>query len=186
MTKNIFLLVIFFFGLSLSAYPCRCKEITVIDAVKTYDIVAKGKVLSVDRISNEAEYTALGLQVDTMRLSDIQKKLKMYGVLVVAKLEIEKVYKGEQQADVILILTMPNGASCGYQGFEPNYNYIVYGMEASDPFGMGASSFTTMTGIPEIVSSISPYCWTNSCSRTQVWNREEEKLVLKAVSEIME
>lgn len=183
MKKQFWFIVLFFLGVSQLAYPCRCRELAVEDAVKTYDVVFKGKVISVDRTS---DYASVGLEIDTTNLSERVKKLGIYASLIVAKIKVDQAYKGECGSDTILVLTPANGASCGYQGFEAGYDYIVYGMTDHDPFVMGANSYTEMMPIPRIISSSELFYWTNNCSRTQVWQKEEEQEILSVLQSIEE
>lgn len=183
MKKQLWIIIIFFWGFSLLAYPCRCREFSVEDAVKTYEVVFKGKVLSVDRTS---DYASVGLEIDTVNLPERVKRLGVYASLIVTKIKVDRVYKGECGSDTILVLTPTTGASCGYQGFEAGYDYIVYGMTEYDPFLMGAKSYTEMMPIPRVILSEELYYWTNNCSRTQVWLKEEEREILSVIQAIEE
>ena len=170
-----FCILFIFVFISLSTiYPCQCYEISVIEGVKSSDIVFKGTVLSIVKTTN---YEDVGLRIDTTGLDSMVKQMKVYFPLYYVTVKIELLYKGSNHnTDTLKILTPASGASCGYTHFEKDNSYIIYA-NREDYFSKWSLPNKPLVGVePNLY-------WTNHCTRTTDWYKEEEIEILKAIKE---
>ena len=177
--KKYYFLLILLFTSPLLLYPCRCREVSAMEGVKNSDIVFKGRILSVVRTS---KYEDAGLKVDTTGLDDMAKQMKSYAPLYVVLVKAERVYKGKNVSDTIKILTPVASMTCGYRYFEEGDDCIIYATSEHVPFLLGANSLTSVIPMPRVYPEQGMY-WTNHCTRTQQWNREEEEEIILSVME---
>lgn len=78
MKKKLYFLLILIFSIPLSSYPCRCQDVSIADAVKSSDIIIKGKILS---IIKSMDYEEQGLKIDTTGLDAYVIKYKSFAPL---------------------------------------------------------------------------------------------------------
>lgn len=171
MKKRLYFLLLLAIITPLLVYPCRCNEVSVIDGIKHADIVFKGTVLSVIKATN---YEDVGLKIDTTGLDNMAKQIKFYVPLFYVTIKIEKLYKGNDESNTIRILTPVSGASCGYRYFEEGQEHIVYDNK-EDYF-----SKLKLPMKPLIYPESNLY-WTNHCTRTTYWYKEEEDNILNVL-----
>jgi hypothetical protein len=144
---------------------------SVVEGVKGSEIVIKGTVLSVVEIS---DYEDVGLEIDTTGLDNFTKQMKTYAPIYYVTVKIDSLYKGKSDVDTIKILTPVSSASCGYRHFEKGYSYIIYANQ-EDFFSKWKLSMK-----PVIYKKENHY-WTNHCTRTGYWYKEEENEILEAI-----
>lgn len=163
------LLIIFLtFTGTVSAFACNCQddELPVSAGVKRADVVFSGQVISKTVTSN---YDSLGIVItgDTKKFGITGRELP----LVVVKIKVEKMYKGQLVANILTILTAYNGAACGVY-FQTGQKCIVY-----------ATTFDQVLGSLNIKrrSRDKTAFWTHLCTRTGGWNGNEEREIMKVV-----
>lgn len=171
MKKKFCLLFIFIFTLPSLLYSCRCTGMSVAEGVKGSEIVLKGTVLSVVETS---DYEDIGLEIDTIGLDNFIKQMKIYAPIYYVTVKIDSLYKGKLDIDTIKILTPVSSASCGYRHFEKGNSYIVYANQ-EDFFSKWKLS------IKPVIYKKENHYWTNHCTRTGYWCKEEEMEILKAI-----
>jgi hypothetical protein len=142
---------------------CDCKEPgSVKQSIENSNIVVSGTVSSISLTADLNNYIVI--QGDT---TDNKYKRLKYSSRVV-KLIVTTLFKGQITADTLTIITPSSGASCG-ANFELGKQYIVYG-----------------TNEDHINYSINFKCkakynnvyWTNLCTRTTSWDKDEETEIL--------
>ena len=145
----------------LALLACRCQgESIVSDCVKNSDVVFKGELI-VRYLTNN--YNSLNVSIEEGAQSNIDTHWQQYKMSVNV-FKVDKYYKGKSKSDTIVILTPPNGAACGVR-FYPNKKYIVY--------AFGENQLPTPYCINDS-KALSNIFWTHMCTRTQVWNIQEE------------
>jgi len=133
------------------------------------------KTISVIKVR---DYEEQGLKIDTTLLDDYFKKHKSFAPLYLVSLKVENVYKGENVSDTITIITPIQGRTCGYQYFETGISMIIYGTYKFPLLGVMSISSTFPMPISELPAN---HYWTNHCTRTTYWYKEEEDNILKAL-----
>lgn len=149
----------------INAFACSCQdELPVSASVKRADVVFSGQVISktLTRNFDSLEIVVTG---DTSKVYFNWRELPV----AVVKIKVEKMYKGRRVADTLTILTPATGAACGVH-FEPGQKCIVY-----------ATTFDEILGSLKLRrrSLDKAAFWTHLCTRTQGWDRNEEKEIIK-------
>jgi hypothetical protein len=143
---------------------CSCVgESTVANAVKYADAVFIGTVISKEDITL-TDSAILKMFPDNPSL---RKSHMAYMTIARYSFVVQKRYKGETTADTIAIYTGLGGGDCGVQ-FQVNKQYIIYGQYESY-FG---------SRFPKQENTY----WTNICSRTTMYNDEENAVLEKLKS----
>ncbi len=141
---------------------CKCEgEISTEDAVKNSEIVFKGVVLSRTITAAFYEYGIVAKGDSTA--------LKLLGKnpIAVYKIKVGSVFKGRQKFDTVVILTPVNSAGCGVS-FTIGQEWIVYADTKDDVLSsQSIQRFTNKEGV----------YFTNLCTRTTQWYREEENAI---------
>ncbi len=156
-----FLLTIFIFKANVVA-ACKCEgEISTEDAVKYSEIVFKGVVLSRTITAAFDEYGIVAKGDSSV--------LKLLGTNPIAayKIKVGSVFKGKQKFDTVVILTPVNSVGCGVS-FKIGQEWIVYAGTKDDVLSSNSvQRFTSKEGV----------YFTNLCTRTTQWYREEENAI---------
>jgi hypothetical protein len=161
--KTIFLIILFQLW-TTALLCCSCDgESTVKEGIEGSNLVASATVIS-QTITTNLQQLAI-IQGDT---TDFTYKLLKYPSRVV-KLKITTLYKGQVSSDTIIIITPPNGASCGVH-FEVGKQYIIYGT-TQDEVNQSEKNARK--------SANNTIYWTHSCSRTSPWCKDEEAEIIK-------
>ncbi len=163
--KNLVLIVVLTFVNLQSSIACTCgPEETISAAVKYYDVIFSGQVISVSYETNQDSigYLIIG---DT---SNFNPKWIISPTAVI-KIKLDKTYKGQLTTDTITILTPMGGGSCGYD-FSIGRKYIVY-----------ATIYDELVVYSQVKkrSINNNTFWTNECTRTREWNLTEENEIIK-------
>jgi hypothetical protein len=150
---------------TINVFACSCQdELPVSASIKYADVVFSGQVISKTLTRN---YDSLGIVVtgDTKKTGITGRELP----LVAVKIKVEKMYKGQLVDSILTILTAPTGATCGVY-FQTGQKCIVY-----------ATKFDQILGSLKIKRSSKDKTafWTHLCTRTQGWNGEEEREIMK-------
>jgi hypothetical protein len=150
---------------TINAFACRCQdELPVSASVKRSDVVFSGQVISKTLTSN---FDSLGIVMtgDKAKMAINWREAPV----VVVKIKAEKMYKGRLIASILTVLTAYSGAACGVH-FQPGEKYIVY-----------ATRFDEILGSLKIKrrSLDKTAFWTHLCTRTQSWNGDEEREIMK-------
>lgn len=158
-----------FLGISTHTYACRCKGMSVEEGVKYSAVVFKGKVLSVVKTY---DYEEVDLTLDFNYLDSLGEAPMYYVPLYYVALEVERVYKGIAVQNTVYIITPISGSTCGFLHFKKGLNFIVYAYKGF--------IFDKMFDQPLIHLNESQY-WTNHCTRTYFWSKDEEDEILKII-----
>lgn len=162
--NSIRILIILLLLSGRAALACICDGlVSVNDAYKASVIVVAGEV-----ISKTTEWTPDSSEIKKLIESGEAKdstEIKPTGLyLTKVLLKVEKVYKGIATSDTLTIYTGINGAACGSR-FTAGEKYIIYG-SSKTYFG---NTFMPEENYP---SGQNTY-WTNSCTRTMLYNNTE-------------
>jgi len=164
-TIRTFLTIFLTFIGTINAFACRCQdELPVSASVKRSDVVFSGQVISKTLTKN---FDSLGIVMtgDNAKMGINWREAP----IVVVKIKVEKMYKGRLTASILTVLTAYSGAACGVY-FQTGEKCIVY-----------ATRFDEILGSLKIKrrSKDKTAFWTHSCTRTQGWNGEEEREIMK-------
>lgn len=154
--------------LSENVFACSCVgKSTVKGAYKSSDIIMSGEVVSLtdEFLPDSAkikEMIALGISTDNQN-----KWLYGYSVKKVL-IKVDNILKGQLISDTLTIITGLGGGDCGFE-FKLGQKYIIY--------GFNKNYFNVNFKNQDVINGQNVY-WTNICTRTQEYNRNEfEKLV---------
>jgi len=150
---GLFLLIVHF--ATLESRACSCIEQSVIEAVDRAEVVFVGRVIS---RNVTGDYTGVGLSEirDTSRSGLLGLRYP-----AIAKIVIDKMYKGKVESDTIVVVSSSSSSECGYY-LEVGKTYVVYA---------GTSSrFKLIAPVGEGDARVFS---THICTRTTKWNQEE-------------
>ncbi|MDR2919193.1 MAG: hypothetical protein LBV72_07510 [Tannerella sp.] len=162
----------------LPGYACHCHEITIEEGVQSAEIVVKGCVISA---FNSNDWKAQGLQYDDSQMRKVDPEwMKWFTPLYFITIKVETVYKGDNLPDTITILSTVTGASCGFRNFfDPGESYIIYAHSKAIHYNSLARS--APDSFPLVLYTPHFY-WTNHCTRTWFWSKEEEEGILSVIN----
>jgi hypothetical protein len=151
-------ILIIFFGLIVyDTYSCDCKPLkTIKDAVISSDIVIHGKIIKV--IYNK-ELVHRKSYVDTLQ-KIYQKKWYTDKNVNEYTVVVQKSYKGTNVNDTIIIRTGLGAGDCG----------LILKVDSEFIFYASALKY----GDIEFDSSKQKSFWTSSCTRTAIFDKNEE------------
>lgn len=145
---------------TIESRACSCIEQSVIEAVKSADVVFVGKVVS--RIETD-NYRSVGLS----EIRDTSySAFPALPETAIAKIVVEKMYRGKVDSETIVITSSVSSESCGYY-FQVDKTYTVYARQTS--------RFKLISPVED--GDVRVFA-TSICSRTRQWNQEEEDAIL--------
>jgi hypothetical protein len=151
----------------LDGIACSCEgQTTVAQSVKYSDVVFSGIVISKTETTN---HESLGIQF-TGDTSELYFNGRKFPVAVI-KIVLLKKLKGQLLGDTVTILTAAGGSSCGSH-FVVGQKYIVYAAITG--------GYTIGDSLKGRTSDNKTF-WTNQCTRTKIWKKEEEEEIIKAL-----
>lgn len=147
---------------SVNTKACNCEGVlSVKEALKSSDVVLKGTVLS-RTVSLTHEELGLMIKGDATS-SDFVKSIPF----AVYRMKVDTHFKGGKSYDTVTIVTAVNGAGCGVL-FTIGKEWIVYANSVDEAHSTnGAKLFTNKADV----------FFTNQCTRTTEWSKEEEGLL---------
>lgn len=151
-------IVIIFTG---NIFACKCLEVSVADNLASSDIVFKGKVISQVITTNfDSLNISIGGDNETVDFKSIPIKA--------VTIEIDTLYKG-LGCHILTIITPASSASCGVS-FNIGEEYIVYAQqEMRAPYKIKDNC------------NCRNIFWTHSCTRTAIWDKEEEQAIISVL-----
>ncbi len=172
-------LVLIAWCLNPEASPeCSCQDPgTVEEAFLETPFIIHGKVLSQTFAHYKSAMNDSGAAILSARFQQDTQKLLLLEtqMLVKTELKVLEKFKGNIQTDTITVYTTRTSGSCGYRGFIPGAEYIVYASGKSYAFW----PFTE--GAKDIHLEKENTYWTNQCTRTSAYEKSEAK-ALKRIS----
>lgn len=147
---------------SVNSKACNCEgKMQVKEAIKSSDIVFRGTVLS-KTVSLNHNDLGLMIQGDATSL-ELVKSIPF----AVYRIKVNTRFKGRERFDTVTIITAVNGAGCGVM-FTVGNEWIVYANSVDEAHSTSKSKLSTnRAGV----------YFTNQCTRTVEWKREEEELL---------
>lgn len=154
--------------MSENVFACSCVgKSTVKVAYKSSDIVVSGQVVSMTEefLPDSAKIKEMNsLGISTEKLHKWQYGYNVKKVLI----KVDNILKGQLISDTLTIFTGLGGGDCGFE-FKLGQKYIIY--------GFNKNYFNVYFKNQDVINGQNVY-WTNICTRTQEYNRNEfEKLV---------
>ena len=172
--KNIFCLVIIIFTFKLG-FACKCvNENTLKEEFTATEIIFNGVVISKSLICVKETMTSSKadlLEKEIISKKDLNKFLNQELIYEV-KLKISEVYKGVKTQKIITIFTAIHSGACGYRAFKIGKEFIVYASSKSYLYHK-FNSFGVINLEKENTF------WTNHCTKTKEFNKEEAQQLQK-------
>lgn len=166
--KIILQIVLILFGFGSSAIACSCKgRRTVPEEVKHSDAVIVGKIVAKKIITLVDSAYLVKYKHDSVARNLPRARL----AIAEYEMVVDKTYKGRVTEDTITVYTGVNDADCGIR-FEIGKQYLVYADRAAY-YADHKKSFKFPVG--------NNIFWTNTCTRTDVLDRNEIKEIEKVI-----
>ncbi len=181
LTKAILTILIFIFGYTIVS-ACRCEDPgSVKDAFRYIPFLIHGKILSKKYVSFKETVKKNKIKWVEQRIKKGMRKSYESKLLISVKVEILQQFKGNNIRDTVTVVTPRRGASCGYNGFELDEEFIIYAY----PKVFVHNHFILKGEIDENIEKEDLF-WTNHCTRTCQYNKDEISELERICSSEME
>lgn len=160
---NIILSLILLIGLS-----CMCNDFfekSILEEYYSYELIIKGSVIKKDLVDLKGNN-------DNDSLTNKSQVIRNF-------IKVEKIYRNMHDIiktnDTIYVLTHNiNSDDCDYR-FQLNKDYIIYN------YSIGINSFPYSKNSIKCINyeNMKYFFYTNDCTRTQLFNKKENSLLLK-------